>query len=68
MATQNQFVADGYDRAYAALEPAIQAKIRAEYASRIKNASFLRRLILKIKLHREIRTRIHTQAPPDALY
>ncbi len=62
-------VADGYNRACAALEPAIRAEVRKEFAERLENASFLERLRLRREMAAEIERRVRAKAPPpDALY
>ncbi len=62
-------VKDGYKRACAALEPAIQAEVRKEFAERLENASFFERLRLRRQMAAEIRRRVVGKAPPpDALY
>lgn len=67
------FVADGRDqiledpRAQAELTAAI-FEINTRYAPALAGASFLRRLVLRRQLDREIREAIERQAPSAALY
>lgn len=68
-----RFVADGQDRiledpnAQAELAAAIAA-IRARYALALTDASFLRRLVLRSRLKRELREAVERLAPSAALY
>jgi hypothetical protein len=68
MTASNGFVADGYRRAYSAVEPPVRVEVTAEYAERLERASFWERQRLKREIEREIRRRVHEKAPPDALY
>lgn len=68
MGVHNRFVADGYSRAYAAIEPGVRAEVQAEYADRLQNASFFGRIWIRWEMNREIRRRVDQSAPPDALY
>jgi hypothetical protein len=68
MEKSNGIVADGYYRAYRALEPEIRAKVTAEYSERLEKADVQERRLLKRQIEAEIRRRIHERAPPDALY
>ena len=62
-------VKGGYKRACAALEPAIQAEVRKEFAERLENASFFERLRLLREMATEIERRLRAKVPPpDALY
>jgi hypothetical protein len=69
----SRFVADGRDRiledpkAQSELAAAI-AEITVRYAPALADASFLRRLVLRSQLRREIREAIERQAPTSALY
>jgi hypothetical protein len=64
----NHFVEDGYERAYDPIEPIVRAAVLDDYAERLRHASFVGRLFLRLEINREIERRIHAQAPPDALY
>ena len=68
MTFSNHVVEDGYERAYDAIEPIVRAAVLDEYAERLRHASFVGRLFLKLEIDREIMRRVHAQAPPDALY
>lgn len=68
MGVDNRIVANGYARAYAAIEPGVRAEVQAEYAERLQNASFFSRVWIRWEMKREIRRRIDRSAPPDALY
>ena len=62
------FVADGHRRARAAVEPHVRAEVESEFAGRLQNASFFKRLRLLREMEREIQRRVDQTAPPDALY
>jgi hypothetical protein len=68
MSSPNGFVADGYERACAALEPEVRAAVLAEYAARLAQAAPWERRRLLREIEREITRRVHEQAPPEALY
>jgi len=67
-AADQGFLADGYHRARAAVEPRIRAQVRSEYRDRLNNASSAERARLEKEMADEIKRRIDAQAPPDALY
>ena len=62
------FVADGCRRARAAIEPRVRADVEREFAGKLENASFLKRLRLRRQMEREIQRRVEAMAPSDALY
>lgn len=63
-----EFVPDGYERARAAAVGSIRRQVEAEYAERLRYAGWLRRLLLRLEINREIERRLDRIAPPDALY
>ncbi len=67
-ANNQGFVADGYERARVAVYPKIRAQVRNEFDERLTNASFAERVRLQREMNQEIKRRINTVAPPDALY
>jgi hypothetical protein len=58
------FVDDGHERA----TTAIRAEVESTYAEQLKAASAAEKKLLKKKIEAEIRERIKSSAPPDALY
>jgi hypothetical protein len=68
MLPANRIVADGYWRARTALEPKIRDEVAAEYADRLEQATTWLRWRITREMEREITRRVHSQAPPDALY
>lgn len=65
---RNRFVADGCERARAALEPELRAEVEAEYAVRLVGVGFVERMKLKRQINREVERRLRARAPKDALY
>ncbi len=61
------FVADGCDRAWNAMEAAVRQEIEAEFANAWSAAGFLGRWLLRRKINAEIARRLAERAPPDAL-
>lgn len=61
-------VSDGHERACDAKEPQIRAEVLEEYAERLGEASFFKRIGLRREMEREVQRRLDLQAPPDALY
>jgi hypothetical protein len=64
----DRFVADGQERAHAAIEPTIRAAVTAEYAERWQRATFWQRFWLRREIQHEIDRRLEEAAPSDALY
>ena len=46
----------------------ICAEVKKRYADRLARAGFIRRIVLRIKIDREIEKEIDKLAPPDAMY
>jgi uncharacterized membrane protein len=65
---ESGYVADGCERARAAIEPQIRAAVERQYASRIATASIIQRWRLKRQMNRQIAERLAHIAPPNALY
>jgi hypothetical protein len=68
MTKPSRIIAGGFWRAASALKPSVRAAVLDDYAERLRHASFVGRLFLRLEINREIERRIHAQAPPDALY
>jgi len=74
--TSSGFVADGHERAVGgiteALLPEIQEAVEAKYAAELSQAGPLRRLWIRLRIHREIKRlvaeEIRKKASPDAMY
>jgi hypothetical protein len=62
------FVADGQERAWAALEPKVRAEVESEYAEEWNSSGLVRRRLLLRKIEKEIARRLEDLAPSDALY
>jgi hypothetical protein len=68
-----QIVADGRERLQEAKDASvarqrIAAEVWDEFQEEFSSASFWRRLWLRVKIRRELRTRMDREFPPDALY
>jgi hypothetical protein len=68
METSGHFFNDGPERLRAAITLEIEDDVRADFAQRLANASFLQRLKLRVAIRREIRRRLNQAASPTALY
>ena len=68
MSASENFVADGYQRAYRASYAVISAELKELYADRFKLATFWERIQLRREMKREITERLERIAPRDALY
>ena len=68
MSAPENFVADGYQRAYRASYAVIHAELEELYAERLKVAGLWERLRLRQEMKREISGRLERIAPRDALY
>ena len=68
MTDSNGFVADGYERARSANEPAVRQETESKYAAQIANASWLQQRKLRKQIEIEIEQQLDELAPPDALY
>jgi len=62
------FLADGYERAYAASEPYVRHQVEREFAERLRNASADEERRLRGEMAKLIGERIDKLAPPDAHY
>jgi len=67
-AKRHRFVVNGHGRAVDALEPVVRAEVESEFAERLKDASYWRRVLLRREMRAELKRRMHEKAPPDALY
>lgn len=65
---KSSIIAGGHTRAVAAVSPAIEKAVRAEYAAALASAGPLRRIWLQFRLRREIGRRVEKQAPLGGLY
>jgi hypothetical protein len=68
MAEQCEFVADGYERAQIAAEPAIRTQVVAEFSSQLAAAGVWQRFWLWREIEREVQFRLSQVGSPDALY
>jgi hypothetical protein len=71
--SKERFMADGRERlesseGYRAARAEIIATVRARYAESLAGAGILRRLVLRLRMEREIARELAKIAPPDALY
>lgn len=65
---KHHFLEDGCDRAQAAISETIRTEVEQEFREQLAAASWLERLRLRHTMRREVRQRIHRQAPADAIY
>ena len=68
-----RFVADGHERLAESSEfrmarAAVITSVQARYAEQLAGAGIFRRLVLRLRLRREIAQELSKLAPPDALY
>jgi hypothetical protein len=63
-----RFVADGCERARAALRSEIRREVAAKYAARLAGAPRIKRIALRRAMKAEIEQRVAAKAPFDALY
>lgn len=68
-----RFVAGGEERLrttpeFRAASRAIARDVRDEFAAELERAGALRRLLLSVRMRREIRSRVEQLAPKDAHY
>lgn len=61
-------VNDGARRAYLASIHRVRADVQREFSSALEQAGFLRRILLRVQINREIKHRMREIAPPWALY
>ena len=66
--TNLQFMIDGCERIWAAMEPTIRKQVEEEYADQWENSGLIRRWFLRRKVKSEIVKRMSKIAPPNALY
>jgi len=50
------------------LLPEIRQRIERKYARQMQSAGFWDRLLLRLRIRREVRTELRRAAPPDACY
>jgi hypothetical protein len=68
MADYSRFVNGGAVRFFEVIHPGIEAAVRAEFADRLAQASWLKRLHLHFLIRREIRRRTNLAVSAKALY
>jgi hypothetical protein len=61
-------LADGRERAYGAALAKVREEVQREYAAALAEAGWLRRLILRNRIDREILRRLKKIAPTAGLY
>ena len=66
--THHSFVAWGRSQLIAAYEARVREAVEANYASEFADAEFLRCLLLRQRIEREIRHELGRMAPRNALY
>jgi len=71
--SDDRFVADGHERLTKSSEfrvarSAVIASVQARYADQLAAAGILRRLVLRLRMRREVAQELAKLAPPDALY
>ena len=71
--SDDRFVADGYERLtksreFRAARSAVIASVQARYADQLSVAGIVGRLVLRLRMRREIAQELDKLAPPDALY
>ena len=71
--SDDRFVADGHERLtksseFRAARSAVITSVQARYADQLAAAGILRRLMLRLRIRREIAQELAKLAPPDALY
>lgn len=62
------FVHGGQGRAWRALVATVESEVEMAYRKEMQEATRWRRLILRLKVEREIQRRLEDLAPSDALY
>jgi hypothetical protein len=65
---RSRFVVDGHSRARGATEPEIRTQAIAKYSKQLEAAGIWGRLWLRLKINREISSRLNKVAPHDAHY
>lgn len=65
---ESDFVADGYGRAWSAVEPAVREQVEREFAAKWNASGVVGRWFLLRQIEREIIRRIELKAPEDAFY
>ena len=63
-----EFVADGWERAWKAMEPDIRREVKEEFAEEWNASGLVRRWFLLRKIDAEVERRLAERAPSDALY
>jgi hypothetical protein len=71
--SKERFIADGRKRleeseGYWAARAEVIAAVRARYAASLASAGVLRRLVLRLRMEREIAREVANLAPPEALF
>lgn len=64
----SRIVVDGQRRAHSASFDRVRAEVEREFSSALKQAGFMRRMVLRAEMDREITRRMEEIAPPWALY
>jgi hypothetical protein len=70
---KERFIADGRERlmkseGYRAARAEVIAAVRARYAESLASAGVFRRLVLRLRMEREMAREVAKLAPPGALY
>ena len=68
MSAASRFFPDGCSRAHLAAEPEIRHQVFAKFSEQLANATPWRRYWLLRDIEREVQSRLHKLAPPEALY
>jgi hypothetical protein len=71
--SNDRFTAHGYEelkksKEYRAARSEVIAAVQARHAESLASAGILRRLVLRLRMQREIAQELDKLAPPDALY
>ena len=66
--SQNRFAVDGRERIIRNQQRRIKEEVRAKYAEELASSGFLRRLVIRYRIRREVGRMLDKIAPPDALY
>jgi len=70
---EERFIVDGQEQiekseGYRAARAEIIASVRSRYAESLASAGIFRRLLLRLRMQREINREVAKLAPPNALY
>lgn len=65
---KTDIVAGGGSRIHRDLEPSISRAVKARYADQMAKVGWFRRMLLHIRIHREIQKELERRAPHGGLY